>query len=152
MARTYRYNIGCFVLIFLLYPSLLPTYAAVEERNRYPHDALRCYATLSPNDQIICPEGRHRFCVKEVVNASGRKDCGNTQEYPNDVWDRKQAGCLYRKCTSSCQNSTSIYVGNNGEFIERISYCCDSNLCNSASQYGITYVIIIICFLSIVIS
>ena len=152
MMKPGRSNINLFVLTWMLSVHITTTEANSKKIIRYPQNALKCYATLSPNEKIICPEGRHNFCVKEVVNAS-RRECGKTLEYRNDIWDKKEPGgaCLYRKCASSCKNTTSMYVGNKGELVQRTSYCCSSNLCNNASRFGLLYVMLTIFSLSFII-
>ncbi len=103
---------------------------AIENNN------LTCFATLAPENKIICPEGRNKFCMKEFVNST-RRECGTTSEYPNDDWDIKQPGglCVYRKCSSSCPNETVNFVGRDGSVNSRKSVCCTTNLCNSASSH-----------------
>ena len=113
---------------------------------------LKCYSTLSPNEYIICPEDRNNFCVKEVVSSS-RKECGMTNEYPNDIWDRKEPGgaCVYRKCATSCSNSTTFFVGRREEKVSRTSYCCDKNLCNSGIRIGVPLCLAFVAACSIIV-
>ena len=110
-------------------------------------DSLLCYATLAPQEQIICPQDRMNFCVKEFVDSS-RRECGRKDTYPYDVWDAKEPGglCVYRKCASSCPNETITYEGRDGVINSRSSVCCSSNLCNSGYSYRSSILIGLITF------
>ena len=103
---------------------------------------LTCFATLAPQNKIICPQDRNNFCMKEFVNST-RRECGSTSEYPNDFWDIKEPGglCVYRKCSSSCPNETVHFAGRDGSLNSRKSVCCRTNLCNSGSSHRIHIVV-----------
>lgn len=70
-----------------------PTY--VKANDSYPQTALQCYASSALQSQkdgiIICPADRQNYCIKEVINATSRGDCGTVEGiyYGRDVWDRK---------------------------------------------------------------
>lgn len=118
---------------------------------KYPQDALQCYSSSALKTQtdgeLICPLDA-RVCVKEEINAT-RKDCGNVEGslfYRRDIWDRKLAKCVYRKCSSRCpsqeEQEKRVFIrveeklGDN--FWNRTSYCCDSNLCNVRHRTQVT--------------
>jgi hypothetical protein len=103
-------------------------------------NTLSCYATLAPQNEIICPQDRTNFCVKEFVNSS-RRECG-AAEYPYDVWDVKEPGglCVYRKCATSCPNETINFEGRDGLINSRSSVCCKTNLCNSGYSHHMNIV------------
>ena len=109
---------------------------ADESTYRYPQDAIKCHSTQSPNKQIICPMGS-MYCVKEITDDS-RRDCGQGTEYPFDKWDIKEPGgkCVYKKCGSTCNNGTFV-VDNGSESVVRSTFCCEGNLCNSASRISV---------------
>ena len=66
-------------------------------------ESLQYYATSALQSQkdgvIICPIGSNNVCIKEVVNATSRADCGSIEGpyFGRDVWDRKLAQCIYRE-------------------------------------------------------
>mmetsp|Transcript_3487 Transcript_3487/g.4634 ORF Transcript_3487/g.4634 Transcript_3487/m.4634 type:complete len:158 (+) Transcript_3487:62-535(+) len=107
-----------------------------ESLEMYPQDALSCYATTAPQKEIICPQDRMTYCVKEFMNSS-RRECGSTREFPNDVWDVKEPGglCVYRKCSATCQNETRSFIGRDGLINSRTSVCCEKTLCNDGFSY-----------------
>jgi hypothetical protein len=95
---------------------------------------LQCYATLSPQNELICPEDRMNFCIKEEVIGISRKNCGATALHPFDVWDVKSKSCVYKKCGGSCSNETIEVKGIDGEYYNRSTSCCTTKLCNSANS------------------
>ena len=68
--------------------------------------------------------------------------------YGRDVWDRKLAQCVYRKCASICpspeddrgrtfgggDDSSTLLEKMPTPVFNRTSYCCDTNLCNQAAK------------------
>ena len=128
-------------LIFMTSKGSEATQPLLEEKKRYPQEALQCYATLAapPKHKIICPEDRNNYCIKEVTSSTSRRECGSTSEYPDDVWDHRSGDygeCVYRKCASSCPNSTRFFEGRDGELVERRAECCKSQFCNSGFMTG----------------
>lgn len=132
------------------------SYVSASDR-LYPQEALQCFASSAiesqKNGKIICPRDRNRFCIKEVINATSRADCGTIPgtHFGRDVWDKRLAQCVYRKCANDCpteeEDRARIFGGVNGEsssfellgrmpppVYNRTSYCCDSNLCNSGNE------------------
>jgi len=104
---------------------------------------------------IICPAGSNQVCIKEVINATSRADCGNIEGpyYNRDTWDRKLAQCVYRKCASRCptleEDMARTFGGDDDDrgqaeastklqprpIFNRTSYCCnDTDLCNEAGK------------------
>mmetsp|Transcript_28663 Transcript_28663/g.42197 ORF Transcript_28663/g.42197 Transcript_28663/m.42197 type:complete len:162 (-) Transcript_28663:1191-1676(-) len=142
--KAQKWKLCCIILQMLHF--LLPMFVFVaaddggmetkeNSNRRYPHDALRCFATLAePNHKILCPESRNNYCIKEVANTT-RRYCGSTIAYPNDVWDIKLGQCIYRKCAASCPNRTKLF-GSGEKTYGRRSYCCNTDLCNEAGQKG----------------
>ncbi len=131
-------------------------YDSLSER-RYPQEALQCFASSAIESQkdgkIICPRDRNRFCIKEVINASSRSDCGTVPgtHFGRDVWDKRLAQCVYRKCAYECpteeEDRARMFGGEEGgssslkllgkippPLYNRTTYCCDSNLCNSGNE------------------
>ena len=147
-------------ILFFLVLTCLTFYAAQANEHRYPQEALQCFASSAIQSQkdgaIICPIGTE-FCIKEVINATSRADCGTiegSKYLGRDVWDRKLAQCVYRKCSTKCptveEDRQRIFGGDEeiassssslkllGQLpkpvFNRTSYCCDSNLCNQATD------------------
>lgn len=121
---------NAFILVLLL---VIPS-----DAKSYPKDALECYATLSPKGQLICPRDRMNFCIKEQA-MMGRGECGTSNIYPHDSWDKKLKQCVYRKCGHKCPGEQiRIFNSTNGPQKEysRNIYCCEGDLCNSS--YGFT--------------
>lgn len=141
----------------------LANMSAAADEERYPQEALQCYSSAALQSQkdgkIICPPGTE-VCIKEVVNATSRADCGSIEgiHYGRDVWDIKLAQCVYRKCGNTCPSSDAdrarSFGGDDGQqqgdvasskllgklptpVFNRTSYCCDTNLCNGAVSFGI---------------
>ena len=143
--------------------------ATAIEQN-YPQESLQCYSTSALQSQkdgeIICPIGS-TVCVKEVANASSRGDCGTVKDskyYGRDVWDRKLAQCIYRKCASRCptleEDLARTFGGDNEDeslslqlgrlptpVFNRTSYCCDTNLCNKADKMSVGMIFISLAFI-----
>lgn len=140
----------------LLLAAVLILHADANSSERYPQEALQCYSTSALQSQkdgaIICPIGTS-VCIKEVVNATTRKDCGTVEGspyYKRDTWDRSLAQCVYRKCASRCpsieEDMARRFGGEENDgttslallglvstpIFNRTSYCCDTNLCNHA--------------------
>ena len=139
---------GTYAVFFLLVMSISIVNGINNVTKKYPQDALKCYATLSPNDKIICPASRNKFCVKEVVVNASRKNCGRTPEFPHDIWDTKdpRGTCIYRKCAASCLNK-SVPFGSS----ERQFHCCSTNLCNNApASHRQVFAIVMISYISVV--
>ena len=159
------------LLIILISASLilLSTTANAEQ---YPQEALQCYASSALEVQkdgiIICPRGSS-LCIKEVVsptclcrcffvynhslvlfqiNTTSRAACVD-----RDVWDRKLAQCVYRKCSSRCptkEDDREKIFGEDDDRFNRTSYCCDTNLCNADRKLcGWGLVILLFVILSI---
>lgn len=95
---------------------------------------LQCYATLSPQHELICPKDRMNFCIKEEVIGISRKNCGAAASHPFDVWDVKSRSCVYKKCGASCSNETVEVKGIDEEYYNRSTSCCRTKLCNSANS------------------
>ncbi|KAL3779843.1 hypothetical protein HJC23_005769 [Cyclotella cryptica] len=115
---------------------------------QYPQQALQCYASSALKSQkdgiIICPADRSNYCIKEVINATSRADCGTVPGiyYGRDVWDIKLAQCVYRKCAAKCpsveEDRKRLFGGGSESnpklYFNRTSYCCQDNLCNSGRR------------------
>ena len=134
------------------------TTAVGANKTAYPQEALQCYASSALKSQkdgaIICPMDRNNFCIKEVINATNRADCGTVPGtyYGRDVWDVKLAQCVYRKCASTCpsreDDEARVFGGPVDSissagtlslpmpYFNRTSYCCEDNLCNSGERRG----------------
>ena len=124
-------------------------------------ESLQCYATSALQSQkdsvIICPIGSNNVCIKEVVNATSRADCGSIEGpyFGRDVWDRKLAQCIYRKCASRCptpeEDRARTFGGDEDDLgqeeassklagqpptqiFNRTSYCCNTDLCNEGEK------------------
>ena len=141
------------LLIFITVCLLLISIVQSEE-------SLQCYATSALESQkegvIICPEGSNNVCIKEVINATSRSDCGSIEGpyFGRDVWDRKLAQCVYRKCASRCptleEDMTRTFGGDEDDLgqaeastklgqppttiFNRTSYCCNTDLCNESRE------------------
>jgi len=144
------------ISLFAALLCLANIFAVANEQN-YPQEALQCYASSALQSQkegkIICPVGS-QVCIKQVINTTSRADCGTIEgtHFGRDVWDRKLAQCVYRKCGSKCpsidEDEARIFGGDteNGgtsskllgkmptPVFNRTSYCCNTNLCNQASD------------------
>lgn len=127
---------------------------------------IQCFSTSAlvaqTNGKIVCPQGS-TYCIKEVVNATRRSDCGIGM-HSSDVWDAKLGQCVYRKCGSVCPSfeedqlrdfvETDAVFGWNRTF-SRTSFCCnETNLCNSSSSnqsdgllFSITIMFVMACLL-----
>ena len=95
------------------------------------------------------------------VNAS-RADCGNVEGpyYKRDIWDRKLAQCVYRKCAPACptlqEQEREIFSRPeiNYEDYSRIiakdmlwnrtAYCCTENLCNAGAKLRIRIGLVVV--------
>ena len=166
------------LLIILILASLILLSTTAEQ---YPQEALQCYASSALEVQkdgiIICPRGSS-VCIKEVVshsclcrcflvndhsltlfqiNTTSRASCVSVEGSPyfdHDIWDRKLAQCVYRKCASRCptkeEDREKIFDEDDDRF-NRTSYCCDTNLCNSTDRKlcGWGLVILLLVILSI---
>ena len=111
-------GVGCFMgLVALVY--------AV-----YPMSTLRCYSTYTkPDGQLICPEARSKFCVKEVSTL--RQDlCGHTQ-YFGDTYILNS--CILRKCASECSDG-SVQFDYGGVTYTRVRTCCNTDYCNTGTR------------------
>ena len=108
------------------------------------NEFIRCYANSAlesqRNGKIICPRSA-QYCVKETTNATRRSECG-VGKHSTDVWDRKVGQCVYRKCSDRCttfeedklRHFNVIDTNGMSRTYNRTSFCCDSNLCNAASN------------------
>ena len=132
-------------------------------------ESLQCYATSALESQkdgvIICPEGANNVCIKEVINATSRAECGSIEGpyYNRDVWDQKLAQCVYRKCASRCptveEDKTRTFGGDKDDLgqeeesaklgqspptpiFNRTSYCCNTDVCNVGKRRGGSVLII----------
>ena len=90
-----------FATLLLILTLASESVVLAQQTNQYPQDALQCYTTSALNSQkdgvIICPADRQGYCIKEVVNATSRADCGTVKGsiyYGRDVWDRKVRAIL----------------------------------------------------------
>ena len=123
-------------------------------------ESLQCFATSALESQkdgvIICPEGSNNVCIKEVINTTSRADCGSVTGpyFGRDVWDRKLAQCVYRKCASRCptleEDRTRTFGGDEDDLgqaeassklqptpiFNRTSYCCNTDICNVGERRG----------------
>ncbi|KAL9191396.1 hypothetical protein ACHAXT_001102 [Thalassiosira profunda] len=150
------------MLLWLLVAFALLSFFADVARAAVNEEILQCYASSAlesqPDGKIICPVGTS-FCIKEVVNATSRSDCGTVEGtyYGRDVWDRKLGQCVYRKCSSTCptveQDRTRTFGGDEEDFLlgklptpvfNRTSYCCDTNLCNGADGRGLSALVVVL--------
>ncbi len=132
------------VLLTLAVPSLTIVAVAEVETSprRYPQDAIKCYSTVSPNEKIICPEGNN-YCIKEVMVNATRLSCGSSVDYPTDVWDRRDAKCVYRKCGMTCPDEPTSVTSGRGEVFDRVSFCCEGDLCNSSIHRNLSTVMLV---------
>jgi hypothetical protein len=80
-----------------------------------------------------------------------RSDC-----FGRDVWDRKLAQCVYRKCSATCPIVEEVKAKTLGEgenatssapsstppepSLNRTSYCCQDNLCNDGERKAFLFV------------
>ena len=136
------------IVLFTMVSCLASLLVMANDDQRYPQEALQCYASSALQSQkegeIICPQGS-QVCIKEVVNATSRADCGTIKgtHFGRDVWDIKLAQCLYRKCGQTCpsidENRARTFGGDDAMIggppapvFNRTSHCCDTNLCNQA--------------------
>jgi len=96
----------------------------------YPMTTLRCYSTYTkPDGQLICPEARSKFCVKEVSTL--RQDlCGHTQ-YFGDTYVLNT--CVLRKCAAECVNENIAFTYG-GVPYSRVRTCCSTDYCNAAPR------------------
>ncbi len=138
------------LILFMLLA--LSTTAAAADGSSSGDEFLQCYANSAlesqKNGKIVCHAGS-QYCIKEVVNATRRSDCG-LGIHSNDVWDRKLSQCVYRKCSQTCPsfaedqlrdfNVTDDAFGLSRTF-NRTSFCCDANLCNAAMGKSFTFLI-----------
>ncbi len=131
------------ILFALAIQSLVMIVEAETLSRRYPQDAIKCYSSVSPNEKIICPEG-NEYCVKEVMVNATRLSCGTSVDYPLDVWDRRDAKCVYRKCGMTCPEEPTSVISGRGEVFDRVSFCCEGNLCNSAFHRNLSIVAFVI--------
>ena len=98
----------------LILSQLLISITYVTANDSYPQEALQCYASSALKSQkdgvIICPADRQNYCIKEVVNATSRGDCGTVPGiyYGRDVWDRKVSKCLSSDASSWSNMPTFI--------------------------------------------
>lgn len=142
-------SIGIVLFVEVLCLASRGSYVMAGE-DRYPQEALECYASSAVQSQkegkLICPPGT-TVCVKEVINATSRADCGAVEgpHFGRDVWDIKLAQCVYRKCAAACpsagDDAPRAFGGGDPEergglpapVFNRTSYCCETNLCNHAA-------------------
>ena len=110
----------------------------------YPLEALNCYSSLtSPDNQLICPEGRSGFCVKEVVSL--KEDlCGKTQ-YFGDVYN--EGVCEFKTCARNCTEEMYEFIYGPYTYT-RTRYCCTENWCNSAPSNSKPLTFAVILFIS----
>ena len=96
----------------------------------YPLTTLRCYSTFTkPDSQLICPEARAKYCVKEVSTL--RQDlCGHTQ-YFGDTYILNI--CVTRKCAAECEDKSYQFEYGGVEYT-RVRSCCTTDYCNTATR------------------
>mmetsp|Transcript_11711 Transcript_11711/g.17745 ORF Transcript_11711/g.17745 Transcript_11711/m.17745 type:complete len:138 (-) Transcript_11711:151-564(-) len=97
----------------------------------YPEGSLRCYHTTArPDRQVICPQSRNSYCMKEVTNLP-QSLCGKTQYFG----DRFKFGeCTYKKCINECVEGEYQFEFE-GQKYNRKRFCCNNeNLCNGGSS------------------
>ena len=111
---------------------LLSLLACVQELNaEYPAGALRCKSSLTrPDNQLICPQGRNVYCVKEV--SSLKQDlCGKTQYFGDTYHDEE---CVYKKCAAQCVEGEYQFNFGGNNYTRRRFCCNDAHLCNDAPR------------------
>ena len=67
----------------------------------------------------------------------GRGECGNSDVYPHDMWDKKLKQCVYRKCAATCPETRKKYFNSTKGYrteYERNIYCCQGDFCNTSSN------------------
>lgn len=105
----------------------------------YPMTTLSCYSSYTkPDGQLICPEARSKFCVKELSTL--KQDlCGESQYFGDQYIDNL---CVLKKCSAECEEGQYPFTYGGLEYV-RVRYCCQDNYCNSASRkYGdITFMV-----------
>ena len=117
----------------------------------YPQNALKCYSSLTrPDNQLICPQGRDVYCVKEV--SSLKKDlCGKTQYFGDTMVGEL---CEFKKCSDKCVEGQYEFIFG-GTVYTRNRFCCnDANYCNSSFKnskfaYSLLILVLLITFYNI---
>jgi hypothetical protein len=107
----------------------------------YPSTTLSCYSSYTkPDGQLICPEARSKFCVKELSTL--KQDlCGESQYFGDQYIDNL---CVLKKCSAECEEGQYQFTYGGLQYV-RVRYCCNSNYCNSASRSsaGATTVVVL---------
>jgi len=102
----------------------------------YPLTTLKCYSSMtSPDNELICPESRANYCMKEVVDVQ-EKLCGVTQYFGDTYMEGK---CEFRKCSRNCsEEQIEFYYPEHCTERRcryyRTRYCCSTSLCNTAAS------------------
>ena len=96
----------------------------------YPSTTLSCYSSYTkPDGQLICPEARSKYCVKELSTL--KQDlCGESQYFGDQYIDNL---CVLKKCSAECVPGQYPFTYGGLEYV-RVRYCCQANYCNSASK------------------
>ena len=68
----------------------------------------------------------------------GRGECGTSEIYPHDRWDKKLKQCVYRKCGHQCPEDITVYFNSSNPLrnYTRNIYCCEGDLCNASYGLG----------------
>lgn len=116
--------------LILLLGSLLCVRASYPQQSAYPLTTLRCYSTFTkPDGQLICPEARSKYCVKEISNL--RQDlCGHTQYFGDTYMNNL---CILRKCSDECKDEIYKFTYGTLEYT-RTRTCCSTDYCNGSSK------------------
>ena len=128
LSNVYKYiNYFCIFSLFNFTNSLYLLCIFVQVSGLWPYDTLRCYSSMTkPDMQLICPEARSAFCVKEISDL--KQDlCGKTQ-YFGDIYD--QSLCFYKKCAATCVPGITNFRYAGRTFV-RQRFCCSTDYCNS---------------------
>lgn len=96
----------------------------------YPMTTLSCYSSYTkPDGQLICPEARSKFCVKELSTL--KQDlCGESQYFGDQYLENL---CVLKKCSAECEEGQYPFTYGGLEYV-RVRYCCQENYCNSANR------------------
>jgi hypothetical protein len=118
---------SCRSLLIIILLSLIALAHIRVVHSIWPYDTLRCYSSMTkPDMQLICPEARSTYCVKEISDL--KQDlCGKTQ-YFGDVYENSL--CYFKKCSATCVPGISNFRYAGRTFV-RQRFCCSTDYCNS---------------------